>query len=219
MNKFGNRPMKILEKGLLNESRWTSNSDKVFVAAAGALLALSATVVMCIMTFSAHRHKTFGSNGSVVPILPATKVTAPAGRGSGDIMPLPDTNQAHNGTIAAEHSAIDQSPTSALNPIPTPVPTRQPESKAFTNDSELPRGERAEFGPKNLERQLPKSVRRNLEKERREAERKRSRLEEMYQKHSISSEAYKKGEKEYKSQIEKYRSEVNAGGSLPSSLE
>jgi hypothetical protein len=41
----------------------------------------------------------------------------------------------------------------------------------------------------------------------------------MYQKHSISSEAYKKGEKEYKSQIEKYRSEVNAGGSLPSSLE
>ena len=37
--------------------------------------------------------------------------------------------------------------------------------------------------------------------------------------HLISSEAYKKGEKEYKGEIEKYRSEVNAGQSLNNSLE
>jgi hypothetical protein len=74
-------------------------------------------------------------------------------------------------------------------------------------------------GSKNVEQQLPKSVRKHLEKERRQAERKRSRLEDMYQKHLISSEAYKKGEQEYKSEIEKYRSEVNAAGSLPNSLD
>jgi hypothetical protein len=33
----------------------------------------------------------------------------------------------------------------------------------------------------------------------------------MYQKHLISSGAYRKGEEEYKSEIEKYRSAVNAG--------
>jgi hypothetical protein len=33
----------------------------------------------------------------------------------------------------------------------------------------------------------------------------------MYQKHEISSEAYKQGEEEYKSEIEKYRAAVNAG--------
>jgi hypothetical protein len=57
----------------------------------------------------------------------------------------------------------------------------------------------------------PKAGRKTLEKERRAAERKRSRLEGMYQNHLISSEAYKKGEEEYKSEIEKYRSAVNTG--------
>jgi hypothetical protein len=74
-------------------------------------------------------------------------------------------------------------------------------------------------GSKSVERQLPKSVRKHLEKERREAERKRSRLEDLYQKHLISSEAYKRGEQEYKSEIKKYRSEVDAAGSLPNSLD
>ena len=87
------------------------------------------------------------------------------------------------------------------------------------SDSELLRGDGPDFAPKNLDRKLPRSVRKNLEKERQEAERKRSRLEDMYQKHLISSEAYKEGEKEYRSQIEKYRSEVNAGRGLPNSLE
>jgi hypothetical protein len=44
-------------------------------------------------------------------------------------------------------------------------------------------------------------------------------LEDRYQKHLISSEAYKKGEREYKSEIGKYRSEINAGGGPQNSLE
>jgi hypothetical protein len=220
MSKLGNRPLNILEKVPLNKARWTLNLSKVFVVTAGTLFALSATVVICLVAFSAHRPKTSGSSASLgVPVLPATKVATPAEKGNVGVVPIPDTNQTHNGTIAAEHSANDQTPTASPDPIPTPVPVPQPESKPFASDSELLGEERPESRPKNLERQLPKSVRKNLEKERREAERKRARLEDMYQKHLISSEAYKKGEKEYKSQIERYRSEVNAGGSLPNSLE
>ena len=195
MNKLGNRPVKILEKTPLNQFRWTSSSTKVFLATAGTLFALSATMVICLIAFSTHRPKRSGSNGSVgVPVPPATKVITPAEKGNGSVVPLPETNQADPGTIATQHSAIDQTPTPPVNPIPTPAPVPQPESKAFTSDSELLRGERPEFGPKKVERQLPKSVRKNLENERREAERKRSRLEDMYQRHLITSEAYKKGE-------------------------
>jgi hypothetical protein len=50
----------------------------------------------------------------------------------------------------------------------------------------------------------------DLEKQRLAAERKRSRLEAMYQNGTISSEAYKNGEDEYRIAIQRYRSEVNA---------
>jgi hypothetical protein len=50
----------------------------------------------------------------------------------------------------------------------------------------------------------------NLEKQRLAAERKRSRLEAMYQKGTISADAYKSGEDEYRIAIQRYRSEVNA---------
>jgi len=235
MNNLGNRPMNILEKVTLNKDRWTSNLAKAFVVTAGTLVALTATVAICLIGSSAHRPQTPGSNGSAgVRAFPPTKVTTPAENGDGSVMPLPGANQVDNGTIAAEHSVIgetptpapDSIPTSVLKPTLTPATVPQTESKAVPSDSEFLRGEGTEFGlpgeksmdraeSKSVERQPPKSVRRHLERERRGAERKRSRLENMYQKHLISSEAYKKGEQEYKSEIEKYRSEVNAGRSLP----
>jgi hypothetical protein len=237
MNKLGNLPLKILEKVPLNKARWTSNPVKVFVGVAGTLLALSALGVICLFSFKTHRPKTADSNALIdAPIFPATNMTTPAemtkaaGKGDGSVTAFPGTNQAGNGTVAAEHSAVDQTPTPALSPIPSPAPVAQVESKSLTSDSEFLRREPPEFGlpgensldhtgSKTVERQLPKSVRKHLEKERREAERKRSRLEDLYQKHLISSEAYKKGEQEYKSEIKKYRSEVNAAGSLPNSLD
>jgi hypothetical protein len=216
MNKLGNLRVKILEKVPLNKPRWTSTSAKVFVGVAGTLLALSAMGVICLFSLSKHRPKTVGSN-PLIDVFPTTKMTTPAEKGDGSVTTYPGTNQADNGTIAPEHSAIDQTPTPALSPIPSPAPIPQSEPKAFVSDSEFLNAERPE--PKKQEQKLPKSVRKNLEKKRREAERKRSRLEDMYQKHLISSEAYKNGEKEYKGEIEKYRSEVNAGQSLNNSLE
>jgi hypothetical protein len=55
-----------------------------------------------------------------------------------------------------------------------------------------------------------KTGHKNLEKQRVAAEKKRSRLEAMYQKGTISSKAYKSGEDEYRLAIQRYRDEVNA---------
>jgi len=55
--------------------------------------------------------------------------------------------------------------------------------------------------------------RKAAERERREAERKRSRLEAMYRNHLISSAAYKKGQDKYQSEIAKYRGELNGTAS------
>jgi hypothetical protein len=55
-----------------------------------------------------------------------------------------------------------------------------------------------------------KTAHKHLEKQRLAAERKRARLEEMYQKGTISSEAYKNGKDEYRIAIQRYRNEVNA---------
>jgi hypothetical protein len=55
-----------------------------------------------------------------------------------------------------------------------------------------------------------KTAHKDLEKQRLAAERKRARLEAMYQKGTITSEAYKSGENEYRIAIQRYRTEVNA---------
>jgi hypothetical protein len=55
--------------------------------------------------------------------------------------------------------------------------------------------------------------RKSAEQRRREAERKRARLETRYRNHEISDEAYKKGQQEYQSELAKYRNVVNGAGS------
>jgi hypothetical protein len=55
-----------------------------------------------------------------------------------------------------------------------------------------------------------KTAHKDLEKQRLAAERKRARLEAMYQKGTITSEAYKSGENEYRIAIQRYRTEANA---------
>src|SRR6516162_4243184 len=64
---------------------------------------------------------------------------------------------------------------------------------------------------RNAEKPLTKTARLNLEKKRQEAERKRAQLEEEYQNHEISADAYNKGEEEYRNEIQKYRNELRTG--------
>ena len=213
MNKLGLRPSTILMKAQPNDSRRIRNSTKVLGATLGMLFALGGTVGICLIAFSAIKARTSASKGSAgVPILPAVKASPaiPADKDDGMVMPQPTTKQAHQETVAADSSTMDQRSTPALSPTPATVPVPLNERKASVNDREFLESKAPNAEPKNPDRQLSGAVRKNLERERREAERKRSRLEEMYQKHEISSGAYKQGEEEYKSAIEKYRAALNA---------
>ena len=218
MNKLSLRPSAILTKVQLRGARRTRNSAKVLGATLVTLFVLCGTVGICLAVFSAIKART--SKGSAgVTSLPAVKGALPADKGNGTVMPQPAANQAGPETVAADHSTPEQTSTPTVSPSPASVPVLQNEQKASVNDREFLESKVPNVEPKNLpnvetknpDRQLSGVVRKNLEKERREAERKRSRLEEMYQKHEISSEAYKQGEEEYKSKIEKYRAAVNAG--------
>jgi len=212
MNKVAYQPLTVLVRAEPSDTRWIPPSAKVLRAAAtfATMISLFGIVAICSIGFSTFTPGTFGPKGSAtVPVIPATEVppTTSADQDNGIGILLPDTNQAHQGTIASAHSTIDQTSAPTLNPTPPAALVAEPASSV--SDSALVQRERPEAIRKSLERELPKVVRKNLEKERREAERKRSRLEEMYQNHGISGEAYKKGEEKYKNEIEKYRREMN----------
>jgi hypothetical protein len=111
MNKLGYQPLLVLVRAEPSYSRWTSNSAKVLRAGAtlGTVFALCRAVVICLIGFSAFTPGRFGSKGSAgVPILRQTKVspTTPAHQDNGVGRLLPDTNQAHHGTIVPDHSII-----------------------------------------------------------------------------------------------------------------
>jgi hypothetical protein len=114
--------------------------------------------------------------------LPVEKETNPASA---------NLQTAHPETVVSEDSA--------RSPLPTPAPTATPlpQSTAIVGDNRTHDVKRS-----GVERK-------SVEKDRRAAERKRSRLEAMYQKHEISSEAYKKGQDEYQSEMAKYRNALN----------
>jgi hypothetical protein len=196
---------------------WISNSVKVLVkkVAPGALLALlGAGAIYLIVSNGFTRRTVVSSKASVdVPAAGVRKDSQGAPAGDKDRIIVTsgpvglDANEAHHRAIAENNSAIDQTPAPVLTPAPTPAVGR----KAFAIDNEFLERQQPDIERKNIERQPREAERKSLERKREEAERKRARLEEMYQKHLISSEAYKKGEEKYKSEIEKYRGAVNAG--------
>jgi hypothetical protein len=190
MNKLRDWPLIKRMIAQRSDTRWTCNSAKVLLkkAAPGTLLALCGAVAIYVTASSVFTRRTDASSKASMGGPPAQvkkdSQDPPAGNKDGIIM-VPGTvrlDTNHHGAIAENNSAIDQTPAPVLTPVPTPATER-----TSVIDSEF------------------------LERKREEAERKRSRLEEMYQKHLISSGAYRKGEEEYKSEIEKYRSAVNAG--------
>jgi hypothetical protein len=201
MNKRRHRPLRRRLKAQPSDSGRRRDSAKALIksVAPGALLALCAAIaigfgVFYLFTLRNTRSKNSGKTQIVSATtpspLPIEKET-PTNPASANL----DT--AHPGTIVAEDLAHDRSPP------PTPVPTAAPvpQSTAIVSDNGSRDVKRSEVDRKSVER------------ERREAERKRSRLEAMYQKHVISSEAYKKGQDEYKSEMAKYRSAVNGAES------
>jgi hypothetical protein len=214
MNKIGYQPMPVLLRAEPSDARWTSYSARFlrFVATLGTVFALCGVIAIFLIGFSALPPRTLETKGPVeVPVLSATSVS-PAAAPSLDqgVGVLPDTNQVLRGTFAEDHSIVDQPPTTAPARNPDSAPAQVSHPEASVSDGELLKRVRPEDAPINRDRYLSEAVRKNLERARREAERKRSRLEDTYRKHAISSDAYKKGEEQYRTEIEKYRAGINA---------
>jgi hypothetical protein len=207
MNKSGYQPMPVLLRAEPSDLRPTSGSAKILrvIAAFGAVLALCGVIAICLVAFNAFPPATQKSKAAAdVPIVPAVKPSSAAEvsqNNGADAATLTDPNQASAGTVSEDHVQV---PSVALvNPTPTPVPLQ--------SDSDLLKTDRPVAAPVSVDRHLSESVRRKLEKTRRQAEEQRVSLEDDYEHHAISSASYKKGEEKYRRAIEKYRKAMNAG--------
>ena len=207
MNKSGYQPMPVLLRAEPSDLRPTSGSAKILrvIAAFGAVLALCGVIAICLVAFNAFPPATHKSKAAAdVPIVPAVKpssATEVSQSNGADAATLTDPNQASAGTVSEDHVQV---PSVALvNPTPTPVPLQ--------SDSDLLKTDRPVAAPVSVDRHLSESVRRKLEKARRQAEEQRVSLEDDYEHHAISTASYKKGEEKYRRAIEKYHKAMNAG--------
>jgi hypothetical protein len=193
MNKSRNQPLKTGPSAA--SSRWTSGKTLINVLMLSVLLALCVVVAMAafhLITPSNTRLKDLGD-------LQIVSEPTPTPLSATDPRPTPpNANPAYSGTVG---TVVAENSTQSVHPAPVPSPTPTPEPAVIVNDT----GSRSA--------RLSQAGRKAAERERREAERKRSRLEAMYQNHLISSAAYKRGQDEYQSEIAKYHSELNSTAS------
>jgi hypothetical protein len=208
MNKSGYQPMPVLLRAEPSDLRSTSGSAKILrvIAAFGTVLALCGVIAICLVAFNAFPPATQKSKAAAdLPLVPAVK-PSPAAEVSQDNSADPtlaNLNQASPATVSEDHP---QAPSVAIvNPPSTPsVAPAQSDSDLLKTDRPVP-------APVSVDRHLSESVRRKLEKARRQAEERRVSLEDDYEHHAISSATYKKGEEKYRRAIEKYRKAMNAG--------
>ena len=209
MNKSGYQPMPVLLRAEPSDLRPTSGSAKILrvIAAFGTVLALCGVIAICLVAFNAFPPATQKSKAAAdFPIVPAVKPSSAAevSQSNGaDAATLTDPNQASAGTVSEDHTQV---PSVALV-NPTPAPAAVP----LQSDSDLLKTDRPVAAPVSVDRHLSESIRRKLEKARRQAEERRVSLEDDYEHHAISTASYKKGEEKYRRAIEKYRKAMNAG--------
>jgi hypothetical protein len=174
------RPLKIILAGIL-----------VALVAIGALGVAAVKVLQNVRSKHGGHTQVASANASASPVIvgsqnPVVATTAP----SPAISARPSPSVVTTPVVAAKPS-----PSVVTTPVPVSSPVRQP-TPLVSNDA--PR-----------EKKTPsEALRKTAEQARRDAERKRARLEDMYKKHLISEEAYKKGQDEYQNELGKYRSRV-----------
>jgi hypothetical protein len=197
MTKRRDQPskMRLKARPIGSSPRWTSGKILIQALILSVLLALFVAVaipVLHLITPSNTRPKhladlQFVSEPTPTPV-PATR---PASM-------LTNANPTYCGTVA---TVLAGNSTQSVHPAAVPSLTPTSEPVIIVNDT----------GSHSA--RLSGAGRKAAERERREAERKRSRLEAMYQNHLISSAAYKKGQDKYQSEIAKYRGELNGTAS------
>jgi hypothetical protein len=195
MNRRRRQPLKKRLKVRIRNPEPQSISAKNLIkkVALGAFVALGLAIVIGFGAshLFASRSSRASNSGNTQTVLAATPSPSPVET---------ETNPGSANLETGQPEAV-VSEDSARSPLPTPglTATPLPESTPSVTDDPAHEVKRSEVDRKTVER------------ERRAAERKRSRLEAMYQKHEISSEAYKKGQDEYRTEMAKYRSALNGG--------
>jgi hypothetical protein len=211
MNRLYRLPLRTRAKNLSSGVRRRRNSSKILVTGILAVAGLAVLVGIGFAALFTLKHLTAKPKviAAATPSPSATPLPAtPALKAKDILLPLSDPNKATAEGSASAHAAVSPgtsplvltstfSPTPALSPTPAPsVGPHEQKTDSQSADSDKP---------------LTKAARKNLEKKRSEAERKRARLEKEYHNHEISTDAYNKGKEEYKVEIQKYRDELKAG--------
>jgi hypothetical protein len=197
MNKSRNQPLKLRLKARPSGSsrRWTSGKALINVLVSSVLLALGVAVAipaLHLITSSKTRFKDLGD-------LQILSEPTPTPLSATDPRPtLSNANPVYSGTVG---TVVAENSTQSVHPAAVPSPTPTSEPVVIVNDT----GSRSA--------RLSQAGRKAAERERRKAERKRARLEAMYQSHLISGATYKKGQDEYQSEINKYHGELSGTAS------
>ena len=205
MNKLYRLPLRARAKNLSSGVRRRQYSSKILAIVILALCALAALIAIGFAAFLTYKHmapkpKTIAA---ATPSPTATPAATPAVKPKDVLMPLSDPNKALSKGTPSAHSAVSPQPSPpVLTSMPTPTPAASVVQHEPKTGSE----------PKETDKPLTKTARKSLEKKRLEAERKRARLEHLYQNHEISADAYNKGKEEYKDEIQKYRNGIKETG-------
>jgi hypothetical protein len=206
MNKLYRLPLRTRAKTLSSGVRRRRNLSKILATGILALCALAALVAIGIAGFVTFKRLTakpkVATAAAPAPAATPSPPTTPVVKASDVLLPLSDPNQSPPGGTASAHPAMTQQPSP-----PVLKSTTAPAPAASVAEHEV----KAESQARNPDKPLSKIERKNLEKKRQEAEHKRARLEQMYQNHEISTDAYNKGEEEYKDEIQRYRKQLKSG--------
>jgi hypothetical protein len=197
MKNRRNQPLKMRSKARPSGSslRWTSGRILIQVLVSSVLLALCVAVAFTAFHLLTS-HKTPSKDSGDLRVVSEPTPTPGSATKSASMPANP--NAVYTGIVGTV-STGNSTQSVHLAPVPSPTPVPQP--TVIVNDT----GSRSS--------RLSQAGRKAAERERRKVERKRARLEAMYQNHLISSAAYKKGQDKYQSEIAKYHSELNGTAS------
>jgi hypothetical protein len=212
MNKLYRLPLRIGSKTQVSDARRRRKSPNLVVIGILAVGALFALTAIGLTVFGAFKHKaSLPQEVGVATPPPAAEASprAPENKEGAAVAPLLSPDPAPSAPLVTSNPATDPK-TSGQEPAATPARSSTPAV------SPVSVGQKHEHKPeaetKSQDKSLTKAARQTLEKKRMEAERKRAQLEEKYQNHEISTDAYNKGEQEYKTEIQKYRNQLKSGG-------
>jgi hypothetical protein len=201
MNKTGYQPLTVLMQSESSGFAWafTPGRSSPTVIALRILIALCALLPFCAIGFASFTAGTALTKKTIPgPVAPTQSATPAPIPNADDRAAASDSEANRTGavTITNKSQTLDQPPIPAALPVPVLELPSQPEP---TGNDQIS----AENAPRVAGRF-------KFEKFRRSLERKRAQLEESYQSHAISAEAYKKGQEKYRGEIARYRRQLNS---------